>query len=284
MNILIADSGSTKTEWILVDEEGHKEYFHTDGLNPYFMSLEQLITAIDEGLAQVLENKPIDRIYFYGAGCGTEKSKEVVRKGIAACFSNAEISVDTDLLAAAKACFWDKPGVACILGTGSNSCIYDGEQIVNKIPSLGFTLGDEGSGGYFGKRILRSYYYNIMPEDLRNELEQRHDMRLDNILEMVYKKPNGNRFVASFSHLLGNFADHDFIKNIVRSGFEDFADKQLAYFGDLTEKEIGFVGSIAAIHRGTLESVLSERGLKLSIIVRKPIERLVENHLAQSRS
>ena len=279
MSKLIADSGSTKTEWILVNEEGEKEYFHTDGLNPYFMTLEQLIKAIDEGLAQLLENVSVDEIHFYGAGCGTESSKEQVRKAIAACFSNASINVETDLLAAAKACFIDKPGVACILGTGSNSCLYDGDKIVNQIPSLGFTLGDEGSGGYFGKRILRSYFYKLMPEDLRQALEQRHDMRLDKILEKVYKQPNGNRFVASFSHVLGDFADHDFIKDIVRNGFEDFADKQLAYFGDLTDKEIGFVGSIAAIHRETLEKVLSERGLKLSIIVRKPIERLVENHM-----
>lgn len=279
MSILIADSGSTKTEWILVNKEGGKEYFHTDGLNPYFMSLEQLIQTIDEGIASVLKESVVDEIYFYGAGCGTERSKEVVRKAIAACFSNATINVETDLLAAAKACFWDKPGVACILGTGSNSCLYDGKKIIDQIPSLGFTLGDEGSGGYFGKRILRSYFYKLMPEDLRKALEEQYDMRLDSILQKVYKEPNGNRFVASFSHLLGDFAEHDFIKNIVRSGFEDFADKQLAYFEDISDKDIGFVGSIAAIHRETLEKVLAERGLKLSIIVRKPIERLVTNHL-----
>lgn len=281
MSILIADSGSTKTEWILVNKNGEKEYFHTDGLNPYFMSLEQLTKVIDEGLVGALKDKPVNEIFFYGAGCGTERSKGVVRQAISDCFNNATITVDTDLLAAAKACFWDKPGVACILGTGSNSCLYDGEKIINQIPSLGFTLGDEGSGGYFGKRILRSYFYNLMPSDLRKELEKRYDMELDQILQKVYKEPNGNRFVASFSHLLGDFAEHDFIKDIVRSGFEDFADKQLAYFGDITDQEIGFVGSIAAIHRETLEKVLTERGLKLGIIVRKPIERLVDNHLGK---
>ncbi|MEQ8523190.1 BadF/BadG/BcrA/BcrD ATPase family protein [Gracilimonas sp.] len=281
MSILIADSGSTKTEWILVNQNGEKEYFHTDGLNPYFMSLEQLTKVINEGLVSALKDKTVDEIFFYGAGCGTERSKGIIRKAISTCFGSATITVDTDLLAAAKACFWDKPGVACILGTGSNSCLYDGEKIINQIPSLGFTLGDEGSGGYFGKRILRSYFYNLMPSDLRKELEKRHDMELDQILQKVYKEPNGNRFVASFSHLLGDFAEHDFIKDIVRSGFEDFAEKQLAYFGDITDKDIGFVGSIAAIHRETLEKVLAKRGLKLGIIVRKPIERLVDNHLGK---
>lgn len=283
MSTLIADSGSTKTEWILLTKEGEKEYYHTDGLNPYFMTLKQLIKAIDEGLVQVMGDITIDEIYFYGAGCGTASNKEIVRKAIAACFSNADINVDTDLLAAAKACFSDKPGVACILGTGSNSCIYDGEKITNKIPSLGFTLGDEGSGGYFGKKIIRSYFYKLMPEDLRVVLEQRHDMRLDKILEKVYKEPKGNRFVASFSQILGDYSEHGFIKEIVRKGFEDFADKQLAYFGDLSSKDIGFVGSIAAIHKETLNKVLAERGMKLSVVVRKPIEKLAENHLQQSR-
>ncbi len=284
MNLLIADSGSTKTEWILVNQHGEKEYFHTDGLNPYFMSLEQLISIIDEGLQKKLEHTSIDEIHFYGAGSGTEISKEVLRKAIAACFEGAEIFIKTDLLAAAKACFWDKPGIACILGTGSNSCLYDGEQIVTKIPSLGFTLGDEGSGGYFGKRIIRSYFYELMPQDLRDALEARYDMRLERILRKVYKEPNGNRFVASFSRILGDFSEHEFIKAIVKSGFEDFADKQLAYFGDITDKKIGFVGSVAAIHRTTLEEVLKSRNLTLGPIVRKPIERLVDFHLQEKGS
>lgn len=284
MNILIADSGSTKTEWILVNDYGDKEYYHTDGLNPYFMSIEQLIGAIDNGLRKAIENASIDAIYFYGSGCGSEASKEIVRKAISACFSGSQIHIETDLLAAAKACFWDQPGVACILGTGSNSCLYDGQTIVQKIPSLGFTLGDEGSGGYFGKRILRSYFYEFMPQDLRQVLEERNDMRLEKILEKVYKQPKGNRYVASFSQILGDFSDHPFIKEIVQSGFIDFADKQLGYFGDITDKEIGFVGSIAAIHKQILEQVLAERGLKLGIIVRKPIERLVEYHLEKVKS
>jgi N-acetylglucosamine kinase-like BadF-type ATPase len=284
MNILIADSGSTKTEWILVNDHGDKEYYHTDGLNPYFMSIEQLISAIDNGLRKTIENASIDAIYFYGSGCGSEASKEIVRKAISACFSGSQIYIETDLLAAAKACFWDQPGVACILGTGSNSCLYDGQTIVQKIPSLGFTLGDEGSGGYFGKRILRSYFYEFMPHDLRQIMEERYDMRLEKILEKVYKQPKGNRFVASFSQILGDFPDHPFIKEIVQSGFIDFADKQLGYFGDITDKEIGFVGSIAAIHKQILEQVLADRGLKLGIIVRKPIERLVEYHLEKVNS
>lgn len=279
MNILIADSGSTKTEWILVNSSGGKEYFRTDGLNPYFMTLEQLKSAVEVGLKKAIGNTPVDVIHFYGAGCGRESSRVVVRKAMGACFSWAKIHVESDLLAAAKACFWDEPGIACILGTGSNSCQYDGSAITKKIPSLGFVLGDEGSGGYFGKRILRSYFYNIMPENLRKALEEKYDMRLGEILEKVYKQPNGNRFVASFSQLLGDFSDHAFIKDMVKSGFEDFADKQLAYFGDISGKEIGFVGSIAAIHKSTLEQVLSERDLKLSVIVRKPIEQLVDYHL-----
>ncbi len=284
MNILIADSGATKTEWVLVHDNGEMEYYHTDGLNPYFMSTEQLISVIDTGLRKAIEHASIDAIYFYGAGCGSEANKEIVRNAISACFTGSLVYVDTDILAAAKACFGNKPGVACILGTGSNSCLYDGDIITKKIVSLGFTLGDEGSGGYFGKQILRSYFYKYMPQDLRHSMEEHHDMRLEIILEKVYKQPTGNRFVASFSQILGEFPDHPFIQEIVRNGFIDFADNQLTYFGDITNQPIGFVGSVAAIHKEILGQVLSERGLNLEIIIRKPIERLVQYHLERRES
>ncbi|WP_020402511.1 hypothetical protein [Gracilimonas tropica] len=279
MNILIADSGSTKTEWILVNEKGEKKDFYSEGMNPYFMSKEDMKKNIAAHVADPLAGEEVDKIFFYGSGCGSPKGKETVEQAISAHFPNAKICVETDLLAAAKACFMNSPGLACILGTGSNSCLYDGTKITHKIPSLGFTLGDEGSGGYFGKKIIRSYFYNIMPKDLRKVLEQRHDMNLDHILENVYKKPNANRFVASFSQLLGDHADHPFIREIVKKGFEDFADKQLAYFSGIKGANVGFVGSIAAVHKETLEQVLNERELNLSIIVRKPIERLVEYHV-----
>jgi N-acetylglucosamine kinase-like BadF-type ATPase len=277
MSILIADSGSTKTEWVLVNKES-KEFFKSDGLNPYFRTHGQLSEAIKNGVKNSLKNARIDEIFFYGSGSGNESRKAILQNAIRENFPESEIHIESDMLGAAIACFGKKEGVACIMGTGSNSCVYDGEKIVKSIPSLGFVFGDEGSGGYFGKRILNAYYYKTMPEDLRNALEETSDMSLESVLHKIYEEPQANRFVASFSKILGDYRDHPFIKNMVRKGFEAFADKQLGYFEESKEKEIGFVGSIASVYQEILEEVLSERGMNLSIVVRKPLERLVDFH------
>lgn len=277
MSILIADSGSTKTEWVLVNQEG-QEFFKSDGLNPYFRTHGQLSEAIKNGVKNSLKNSQVDEIFFYGSGSGNESRKAILQNAIRENFPESEIHIESDMLGAAIACFGKEEGVACIMGTGSNSCVYDGEKIVKSIPSLGFVFGDEGSGGYFGKRILNAYYYKTMPEDLRNALEETSDMSLESVLHKIYEEPQANRFVASFSKILGDYRDHPFIKNMVRKGFEAFADKQLGYFEESKEKEIGFVGSIASVYQEILEEVLSERGMDLSIVVRKPLDRLVDFH------
>lgn len=277
MSILIADSGSTKTEWVLVNQEG-QEFFKSDGLNPYFRTHGQLSEAIKNGVKNSLKNTQVDEIFFYGSGSGNESRKAILQNAIRENFPESEIHIESDMLGAAIACFGKKEGVACIMGTGSNSCVYDGEKIVKSIPSLGFVFGDEGSGGYFGKRILNAYYYKTMPEDLRNALEETSDMSLESVLHKIYEEPQANKFVASFSKILGDYRDHPFIKNMVRKGFEAFADKQLGYFEESKEKEIGFVGSIASVYQQILEEVLSERGMDLSIVVRKPLDRLVDFH------
>ncbi|MDR9415063.1 MAG: hypothetical protein RI564_02175 [Gracilimonas sp.] len=279
MKILIADSGSTKTEWILVNGSDEKKRFYCDGLNPFFMTLSNMKSTILEGVVNALGEISIDKIFFYGSGCGSVKGKNLVKEAITDCFPTAEIFVETDLLGAAKACFFQSAGMACILGTGSNSCLYDGHKVSDSIPSLGFTLGDEGSGGYFGKELIRSYYYKTMPENLRNKLSKEYDMDLEKILENVYKKPNANRYVASFSQFLGDHHEHPFIKTVVENGFRDFAEKQLTYYKEIEGMNVGFVGSIAAFHQDILENVLRSYSLNLSIIVRKPLDRLVEYHL-----
>ncbi|MBO6572561.1 MAG: hypothetical protein JJ958_08950 [Balneola sp.] len=277
MSILIADSGSTKTEWVLI-QNGSKEFFKSDGLNPYFRTHGQLSEAIKNGVKNSLKNTQVDEIFFYGSGSGNESRKAILQNAIRENFPGSEIHIESDMLGAAIACFGKKEGVACIMGTGSNSCVYDGEKIVKSIPSLGFVFGDEGSGGYFGKRILNAYYYKTMPEDLRNALEETSDMSLESVLHKIYEEPQANRFVASFSKILGDYRDHPFIKNMVRKGFEAFADKQLGYFEESKEKEIGFVGSIASVYQEILEDVLAERGMDLAIVVRKPLDRLVDFH------
>ncbi|HAW80258.1 MAG TPA: N-acetylglucosamine kinase [Balneola sp.] len=277
MSILIADSGSTKTEWVLI-QNGEKEYFNSDGLNPYFRTHGQLSEAIKNGVKSSLKNSKIDKIHFYGSGSGNASRKAILQNAIRENFPDSEIFIESDMLGAAIACFGNNEGVACILGTGSNSCLYDGEKIVKSIPSLGFVFGDEGSGGYFGKRILNAYYYKTMPEDLRNALEETSDMSLESVLHKIYEEPQANRFVASFSKILGDYRDHPFIKDMVRRGFEAFADKQLGYFEESKQKEIGFVGSIASVYKDILEDVLVKRGMNLAVVVRKPLENLVDFH------
>ncbi len=279
MNILIADSGSTKTEWVLINKSGEQKFCTSDGLNPYFRTFGQLSEAIREGVKKQLGETRIDEIYFYGSGSGNESRKAILANAIRENFKEADIFIESDLLGAAIACFGETKGVACILGTGSNACVFDGVKIEKGIPSLGFVLGDEGSGGYFGKRILNGYYYKTMPSDLRKALEETSDMNLEGILHKVYEEPQANRFVASYSRIIGTYKEHPYIQQMVKKGFEAFADKQLAYFEESKTLGIGFVGSIASVYQIILEEVLKERGMTLSVVIRKPLERLVENHL-----
>lgn len=277
MNILIVESGSTKTEWALI-RNGQENFFKSDGLNPYFRTKAQLSKSIELAVKKEISDVRIDELYFYGSGVGNKSRKEILKEVLQDNFKNTKIVIETDLLGAAIACFGDDKGIACILGTGSNSCVYDGKNIVNNIPSLGFILGDEGGGGYFGKKILNDYYYKIMPEDLRAAIEESSDMNLESILQKVYEEPQANRFVASFSKILGEFKDHSYIKELVREGFEAFADKQLGYFEESKSFDIGFVGSIAFVYENILREVLEERGMNATVIVRRPLERLIDFH------
>ncbi|MBO6793125.1 MAG: hypothetical protein JJ895_04385 [Balneolaceae bacterium] len=283
MNILVADSGSTKTEWIFSKKSGEQITLHSEGLNPYFKDELLISDVLREQVASKIDDQ-VDKIYFYGAGCSSPIKQLEVGKALKNYFKSAEIAVESDLLGAAIACFGDDPGVACILGTGSNACIFDGEKITTKIPSLGFTLGDEGSGGHFGKQLLRAYFYETMPEDLRSALESQHNMNLDTILENVYQKPAPNKFVASFARMLADYPDHPFIKKIVKEGFSEFIDQQLGYFGDrISKMDIGFVGSIAKIHEQTLTAALTEKGFNPpAVIVQKPIEGILAYHLRKN--
>ncbi len=281
MTLLIADSGSTKTEWILTDGLNQNKLYKTKGLNPYFTSKEQIASEVGGLVAQIGEVS-IDKVLFYGAGCSSPVMSSLVYEAISSQFRNSEVVISTDLLASAKACFDDRVGIACILGTGSNSCVYDGEKIIDQIPSLGFTLGDEGSGGYFGKKLVRDYYYNIMPEELHKSLHSKFDMSLETTLDYMYRKPRGNAYIASFAYILAEFAEHPYIQDVVEKGFNEFVNKQLFYFKKHNIKNIGFVGSVAAYNEEILKRVLEEKGYELDIIVQKPIDRLVDTHLAKN--
>lgn len=278
MTKLIADSGSTKTAWVFLDEQGNEKHHTTAGLNPYYLSEEEIRSIIHNEFAEQAEIKSVDEVYFYGAGCGRQSARDILEKTVSEYFCKAKVYIESDLLGAARACFANESGIVCILGTGSNCCIYDGKSIRDSVPSLGFILGDEGSGGYFGKKILNDYFYRKLPKELGDYLEQKFDLNLESVLEKVYKKPQPNRYVASFATILSKFNEHPYCKNLIKSGFEHFVKTQITYFDELPYKNTGVVGSISN-HRELLQDVLHQHRLELVVTIQNPIENLVKYHL-----
>ncbi len=275
MNILVADSGSSKTDWILFHGNGNKTYFSTNGLNPYFQDEVALVHEINE-LSEHLKNIRIDALYFYGAGVRNDSQKLVLKSVLSKSFKFDKIIIDTDLKGAAIACFGKEKGIVCILGTGSNAGLFDGVEIIKTSPSLGFVLGDEGSGSYFGKQLLNDYYYQKMPKEIQKVLREEYDLTLQNILDRVYKESKPNQFISSLLKGLQVYKDHPYVEKLFKKGFEVFVDKQLAYFKESKTLPVGFAGSIAFNYQSILREVLDERSINLHKIIQQPIEELAE--------
>lgn len=276
MSIIIADSGATKTEWCVVNEKSRSIF--TEGLNPYYHTSESISKVINQDFKPEI-NGPIEQIFFYGAGCDSEEKDAVVQKALDHSFAESENHVFHDLLGAARACFWDEPGIACILGTGSNSCLYDGEKIVEHIPSLAFILGDEGSAGYFGKQLINKYYRNEIPDDLIDDLEKNYNMSLDYITKGLYDGDQKSRFVASYGAFLGDHADHPFVKEMLYEGFESFISRILLNYTNATDYEVRFIGSVAYAHQELIKEILKKHGFTPGLFVKNPMERLVTFHI-----
>lgn len=279
MSILIADSGATKTEWCLTDGE-ESQTIYTEGLNPYYHSTSSIKNVVERNLLPKLREKPED-IFFYGAGCDSEKKNMVVHEALASFFSGTKVHIFHDLLGAARACFLNEPGIACILGTGSNSCLYDGTKIIEHIPSLAFILGDEGSAGYFGKKLINKYFRFEIPEDLKKDLEKDYNMSLDHITRGLYDGDQKSRFIASYGAFLGEHSDHPFVKEMLREGFESFISRIILNYTNATDYEVRFIGSVAFAHQEMIKGILKKYGLKPGLFVRNPMDRLVEFHTVE---
>lgn len=278
--IIIADGGSTKTNWCLVTEEGKKVYFNTEGYNPYFSGTEYIIQSLNESLPTDLEKDQITEVNYYGAGCSTPEMRKIVEEAMKVVFAKSKVYIGHDLLAAARALLGNTEGFAAILGTGTNTCIYDGKDVIHNIDSGAYILGDEGSGCYIGKKLLTDYLRGYMPEPVRNLFWETYKLTPDDINEQVYTQPRANRFCASFSKFVYDNNVHiEYSRNLVRTSFEDFFRNLVTHYPDYQKYTFNCIGSVGYNFRNVLEEVVTEHGMTVGSIIRSPIDNLVKFHL-----
>ena len=274
---LIADSGATKCEWCLLNN-GIKETFFTTGISPFFLDTSQIVALLQKDLLPRLPNCNLDEIYFYGTGLGNPGNVVIICEALKKLFPAAEIEAETDLLAAARALFINEKGIACILGTGSNSCFYDGENIIKNTPSLGYILGDEGSGADLGKKVLQYYLYDVFEEDLKSRFDAMFVTNRMEILENLYKKPFPNRYLAGFAIFLSENRGHYMIENILEDCLNNFFLHQLDKYTEVQTSPISFVGSIAFAFKDVLQELCATMEYSLGQVLKNPMEGLVKYH------
>ena len=274
---LIADSGSTKCEWCLL-YNGKKKIINTHGISPYFVKREQIVDLLEQDLVPELKNVEIEELHFYGTGMGNPSNEKIVRLALKEVFSTAEITLQDDLLGAARALCGHEKGIACILGTGANSCYYNGKKIVKNSPGLGYVLGDEGSGAYLGKKVIQYYLYNTFDEELLYRFNKQFNVTKDDILDSVYKKPLANRYLASYAIFLAENRGHYMIENIIEDGLNDFVFNQLYKYEESWKMPINFTGSIAFGFKDVLQELCNNYELELGNVFQSPMDGLVEFH------
>lgn len=273
--ILVADSGSSKADWML-HTPNQIISFHTQGINPYFANAQDIARILSKNKDIAPYAQQVTEVYFFGAGCLNPDKHEIVSNGLSSFFKNAFISVDHDLLGSAYATCGDKKGLACILGTGSNIAYFDGKTVFPGKHGLGFILGDEASGTYFGKKILVSYLHKTMPADLRETFTATYNINKDTVIENIYQKPFPNSYLAAFSRFLFHHKAHAFVQNILKEGFQEFIDTHIKEYKNHKSLECNFVGSISYYYQDELKSVFAANHLKIGKIIQKPIEGISE--------
>lgn len=278
--IIIADGGSTKTNWCLINKEGKKVYFNTEGYNPFFVNSEYIVNSLKRGLPNDLPVDQVSEVNYYGAGVHNSEKAGVVEKAIREVFTQADVFVGHDLLAAARALLGTDSGFAAILGTGTNTCIYDGNDLAYHIDSAAYILGDEGSGCYIGKKLLTDYIRGYMPEEVRQAFWDTYKLTPDDVMDNVYTKPLANRFCASFSRFVyDNTVNVMYSRQIVKSAFDDFFRNLVSRYPDYQKYTFNCIGSVAYTFRNVLEETVAEYGMEMGRIVRSPIDDLVKYHI-----
>lgn len=275
--ILIADSGSSKTDWRILTQDGNIQQAQTIGFNPFYQSSQQLDTDIREVLLPQIGGD-VSSIYYYGAGCSTEANRKVIRGVLQKYFDAAHIEVWHDLLAAARSLCGETPGIACIIGTGVNSCYYDGEKIVENVSSLGYILGDEGSGSHLGRQLVADYMRKDLPQEIWDRFLKRYDLNRDQILEKVYQGEMPGRFLASFSKFIFQNIKHPYCHRLVHDSFKLFFEKNVMKYDGYDKVPIHFTGSVAFYFNNILRQVAGDLSITIGNVVESPIAGLTLFH------
>ncbi|MFV0304179.1 MAG: BadF/BadG/BcrA/BcrD ATPase family protein [Moheibacter sp.] len=277
--IAIADSGSTKTDWVILNDDLSENFrTNTIGFNPYHINASAIEAEMLKNEELKVISDKITNVYFYGAGCSADFLKDIVKDGFKNIFSKADILVDHDLLAACYAVYRGKPAVVCILGTGSNACYFDGKSVKEATPSLAYILGDEGSGNHMGKKLLHAYFSKKMPKHLAEIFHETYHLTISVLNINVYQKPLANAYLASFSKFVHEHKDEPFIQNLIYTSMADFFENQVLPNQEARFSEINFIGSVAHYYEDIIRAVAANYHLEIGHIVRKPINNLVEYH------
>ena len=275
---LIADSGATKAEWCLLQGKKKKAIF-TQGISPYFFDTAQITNILEKELLPSLKGIKVDEVYYYGTGCINPNNNQIVKRSIKNIFKElTKVEVTHDVMAAARALYADDKGVACILGTGSSSCYYNGKKIAVNKPGLGYVLGDEGSGAYLGKKVLQYYLYNTFDEELTGRFNIKYKTNNTEILENVYKKPLANRYLASFTPFLSENRGHYMIENIIEDALNDFFFHHICKFRESWTLPVSFVGGVSYYFQDVLKELCRSYEFTMGKILKNPMEGLAVYH------
>jgi glucosamine kinase len=276
--LIIADSGSTKTDWRIISQGKTILDYTTEGINPYLLDESQILQIVDcEDIQEHSSN--IMEIHFYGAGCSRADKQEIVKKVLLEVFPAAETHVYSDMMGAARGVCGFNSGIVCVLGTGSNACVYDGENITKQSPSLGYMLGDEGSGVHIGKRLLQEYLYGKLPPSIQTKFDEKYNLTQAIILDRLYSQYMPNRYMASFAEFAAENLDHSYIYGVIYESFYSFLDNHVARFENASNLKLNFVGSVANSYKEVLEKVSIDSGYSFGVVKKSPMEGLTAFHL-----
>jgi N-acetylglucosamine kinase-like BadF-type ATPase len=281
--ILIADSGGSKTDWRLIQKDGSIGQASAPGFNPYYQPIEDLKRNVQEILLPKINESTVNKIFFYGAGVSSTKNQLTIKSAFLEFFPEAQIEIGWDLLAAARALCGHEPGIACIMGTGSNSCLYDGEKIIDNVANLGWILADEGSGANIGRKFLVDYLRKVMPAKLASQFHQRFPLSREEFLEKVYQQEKPSAFLASFAKFIFQHLEDPYCYKLIYDSFAEFYENNVMKYDNYQNLKVHFTGSISFYFSDILRQVANDKGITVKNILEGPIAGLTLYHQKDSK-